>query len=106
MADQLTLFQPGGHIIPTQYYVPFRIFRPCDGPVCLDEIEIIHKKVTLIQVSVKFVLSKVVIRSLYWGIWTWMFSFFGEKVKENFVGMISHFEQTSCITRYAAVQSL
>ena len=32
-ADQLTLFQPGGHIIPTQYYVPPpRIFRPCDGP--------------------------------------------------------------------------
>jgi hypothetical protein len=26
------------------------------------------------------------------GIWTWMFSFFWEKVKENFVGMISHFE--------------
>ena len=23
----------GGHIIPTQYYVPSRIFRPCDGPV-------------------------------------------------------------------------
>ena len=23
---------PGGHIIPTQYYVPSRIFRPCDGP--------------------------------------------------------------------------
>ena len=23
----------GGHIIPTLYYVPLRIFRPCDGPV-------------------------------------------------------------------------
>ena len=23
----------GGHIIPTQYYVPPQIFRPCDGPV-------------------------------------------------------------------------
>ena len=23
----------GGHIIPTQHYVPSRIFRPCDGPV-------------------------------------------------------------------------
>ena len=22
----------GRHIIPTQYYVPSRIFRPCDGP--------------------------------------------------------------------------
>ena len=22
----------GGHIIPTQYYVPPQIFRPCDGP--------------------------------------------------------------------------
>ena len=22
----------GGHIIPTQYYVPPKIFRPCDGP--------------------------------------------------------------------------
>jgi hypothetical protein len=22
----------GGHIIPTQYYKPPRIFRPCDGP--------------------------------------------------------------------------
>ena len=32
LADQLTLSQPGGHIIPTQYYVPPRIFRPCDGP--------------------------------------------------------------------------
>ena len=34
LADQLTLSQPGGgHIIPTQYYKPLRIFRPCDGPV-------------------------------------------------------------------------
>ena len=34
LAEQLTLSQPGGggHIIPTQYYVPSRIFRPCDGP--------------------------------------------------------------------------
>ena len=33
LADQLTLSQPGGgHIIPTQYYVPPQIFRPCDGP--------------------------------------------------------------------------
>ena len=35
LADQYTLSQPGrgGHIIPTQYYVPPRpIFRPCDGP--------------------------------------------------------------------------
>ena len=33
LADQLTLSQPGGYIIPTQYYVPPpRIFRPCDGP--------------------------------------------------------------------------
>ena len=38
LADQLTLFQPGGHIIPTQYYKPPRIFRPCDGPG-----EYIHK---------------------------------------------------------------
>ena len=22
LADELTLYQPGGHIIPTQYYVP------------------------------------------------------------------------------------
>ena len=22
----------GGHIIPTQYYMPYRIFRRCDGP--------------------------------------------------------------------------
>ena len=32
LADQLTLSQPGGHILPTQYYEPSRIFRPCDGP--------------------------------------------------------------------------
>ena len=32
LADQLTLYQPGGHIISTQYYVPPQIFRPCDGP--------------------------------------------------------------------------
>ena len=32
LTDQLTLSQPGWHIIPTQYYVPSRIFRPCDGP--------------------------------------------------------------------------
>ena len=32
LADHLTLSQPGGHIIPTQYYVPPQIFRPCDGP--------------------------------------------------------------------------
>ena len=31
LADQLTLSQPGGHIIPTEYYVPPQIFRPCDG---------------------------------------------------------------------------
>ena len=33
LADQLTLSQPGGHILPTQYYEPPQIFRPCDGPV-------------------------------------------------------------------------
>ena len=32
LADQLILSQPGGHIIPTQYYVPPLIFGPCDGP--------------------------------------------------------------------------
>ena len=32
LSDQVTLSQPGGHIIPTQYYVPPRIFRLCDGP--------------------------------------------------------------------------
>ena len=37
LADQFTLSQPGGHIIPTQYYTPWyykppQIFRPCDGP--------------------------------------------------------------------------
>ena len=33
LADHLTLSQPGGgHILPTQYYEPSRIFRPCDGP--------------------------------------------------------------------------
>ena len=32
LADKLTLSQPGGHIITTQYYVPSQIFRPCDGP--------------------------------------------------------------------------
>ena len=33
LSDQLTLSQPGGHIIPNQYYVPPpQIFRPCDGP--------------------------------------------------------------------------
>jgi len=32
LADQLTLSQPGGHILPTQYYEPPRIQtlrRPC-----------------------------------------------------------------------------
>ena len=33
LADQLTLYQPGRHIILTQYYKLPRIFRPCDGPV-------------------------------------------------------------------------
>ena len=32
LADQLTLSQPGGHIIPTQYYLPPRIFDPCCMP--------------------------------------------------------------------------
>ena len=32
LADQLTLSQPGGQFIATQYYVPPQIFRPCDGP--------------------------------------------------------------------------
>ena len=32
LTDQLTLSQPGGHIIPTQYYVPSQIFRPRDSP--------------------------------------------------------------------------
>ena len=36
LTDQLTLSQPGGHIIPTQYYVPSRIFRPCDSPVSIE----------------------------------------------------------------------
>ena len=31
-SDQLILSQPGGHIIPIQYYKPPRIFGPCDGP--------------------------------------------------------------------------
>ena len=31
-ADQLALSQPGGHIIPIQYYVPPWIFRSCDRP--------------------------------------------------------------------------
>ena len=39
LADQLTLSQPGGHMIPTQYYVPPRIFRPCDGPEYLSPIK-------------------------------------------------------------------
>ena len=33
LADQLTLSQPGGHIIPSQYYVPLRFLdlrRPCN----------------------------------------------------------------------------
>ena len=32
LTDQLTLSQPGRHIIPTQYYVPTQIFRPRDSP--------------------------------------------------------------------------
>mgnify|MGYP007015620637 CR=1 FL=1 len=32
----------GGHIIPTQWYMPPQIFRPCDGPV-------INIKLTLYQ---------------------------------------------------------
>ena len=33
-ADQLMLSQPGGYIIPTQYYLPPpQIFRPSNGPV-------------------------------------------------------------------------
>ena len=31
LADQLTLSQPGGQILPTQYYEPPQIFRPCNG---------------------------------------------------------------------------
>ena len=38
LADKLTLSQPGGHIIPTQYYKPPRIFRPCDGPALLSNL--------------------------------------------------------------------
>ena len=33
LTDQLTLSQPGGHVIITQYYKPHRIFRPCNSPV-------------------------------------------------------------------------
>ena len=37
LADQLTLSQPGGHILPTQYYdPPPRIFRPCNGPALVN----------------------------------------------------------------------
>ena len=32
LADQLTLFQPGGdRLCPSNYYCPSRIFRPSDG---------------------------------------------------------------------------
>ena len=31
-ADQLTLSQPGGQIMPTTVLRAPRIFRPCDGP--------------------------------------------------------------------------
>ena len=44
LADQLTLSQPGGHIIPTQYYKPPRIFRPCDGPDILREIQMLNTR--------------------------------------------------------------
>ena len=38
LADHLTLSQPGGHIIPTQYYVPPQIFDPC----CMPAVITIH----------------------------------------------------------------
>ena len=39
LPDQLTLRQQGGrHIIPTRYYVPPWIFRPCDGPVAVAKV--------------------------------------------------------------------
>ena len=49
----------GGHIIPTQYYVPSRIFRPCDGPVICTykgkiltfTIEFVKQKTFLYQVD-------------------------------------------------------
>ena len=45
LADQLTLSQPGGgHILPTQYYEPSRIFRPCDGPEQTCLLIIFNKK--------------------------------------------------------------
>ena len=31
-AEQLTLYQPGGQILPTTVLQAPQIFRPCDGP--------------------------------------------------------------------------
>ena len=45
LADQLTLSQPGGHIIPTQYYVPPQIFDPCCMPALLNKNEWVRSKV-------------------------------------------------------------
>ena len=36
LTDQLTLSQPGGHILLTQYCQHTWIFRPCDGPADLN----------------------------------------------------------------------
>ena len=47
LADQLTLSQPGGHIIPTQYYVPPPIFRPCDGPEMLYQSSRVSYKILI-----------------------------------------------------------
>ena len=39
LADQLTLFQLGGHIMPTTLLrAPPQIFRPYDGPVVFGNI--------------------------------------------------------------------
>ena len=48
LTEHLTLSKPGGHIIPTQYYVPPpQIFRPCDGPEMLYQSSRVSYKILI-----------------------------------------------------------
>ena len=52
LADQLTLFQPGGdRLCPPDYYWHTRIFRPSDGPCHVRKLFIEMGYISLIQKS-------------------------------------------------------
>ena len=70
LTDQLTLSQPGGgHIIPNQYYVPSRIFRPCDGPAAIKyNVNLANKQG--IRINWQQLKSAQKVKSAYWSKFT------------------------------------